>query len=530
MSNPVYYILNQLFYHYSSYEEKIKETAGIFAGLYHIAKNGHMSVGTLHKLWTEYYEEKKRVLPEQVYDYISKLFAGEKIDEWPPPLFDIDRYGSIISFHGSVDRTLIRMIKDPYGILKEIKEKTETIDKEIGYRNRENIEENLRKVLRGEDTIKNEVEIFSKTYFEDLHKWIASYLIEWKKKEQEIRDSKDKWYQRCKKHKLEIPAIKAYYFLSMFKEFVEPSKKFDITKYNEFKILVEDIFRRVYVKPDIFNPSLSTTVYRLLYYLFEKARSADLIQKAKLEQDPLSRPILDNKGELLYQFGAYDTDLDILLEDYFPEKNIQQEPIVNGGDRAKLLLFRRVGLSLMTIGRLVDADLIYTKSYSIANTRSEWSIDTAKVLQLKSELYIHMGRLMDSINASNSAISIYMQIYDGDYCSTGQELWGVQNVAMGPIQLIICSLSYQAWVLHLVGCHEYADIAFKEAEKLGQKINPNPGNRPDNKYYQDKPRPMQHLRDLWGIYHADYLLRINDEESIELAKLITLENLEYTRM
>jgi len=325
-----------------------------------------------------------------------------------------------------------------------------------------------------------------------------------------------------------IPAIQAYYFLSMLKEFVEPARKFDITKYNEFKICTEDIFRNAYVKYDILNPSLSTVVNRLLYYLFEKARSADSIQKAKLDQDPLSRPILDNKGELLYQFGAYDTDLDILLEDYFPNKDIQQEPIINGGDQAKLLLFRRVGLSLMTIGRLRDADLIYSKSYSIAITSLRWSIDAAKILQLKSELYIHMGQLMDSIDAANSAISIYMQIHsDVDYYSTGQELWGVQNIYMNPLHLIICSLSYQAWVLHLASCSDFADIVFKEAEKLVQKIKTNPDYRPTNKYHPKRPKPMQHLRDLWGIYHADCLLRNNDEESIELAKLITLENLEY---
>jgi hypothetical protein len=116
-SNPMHYILYLLFHHYSSYKKKPDETAGILAWLYYIAKSGSNSIGSLYHLCRKYYESKIRSLPDQVYDYLSKLFSGKRPNEWPPPLFEIDRYGSIISFHGSVDRTSVRLIENPLSSL-----------------------------------------------------------------------------------------------------------------------------------------------------------------------------------------------------------------------------------------------------------------------------------------------------------------------------------------------------------------------------------------------------------------------------
>jgi hypothetical protein len=107
ISNPIYYILFQLINHYSGEKKNPCETAEILAGLHYIAESGSMSVGSLYHLWHSYYEKESRKLPVEVFRYLKNMFLQKKLHEWPPPLFDIDRYGSIISFHGSVDRTLV---------------------------------------------------------------------------------------------------------------------------------------------------------------------------------------------------------------------------------------------------------------------------------------------------------------------------------------------------------------------------------------------------------------------------------------
>ena len=89
---------------------------------------------------------------------------------------------------------------------------------------------------------------------------------------------------------------------------------------------------------------------------------------------------------------------------------------------------------------------------------------------------------------------------------------------MGPIQLIICSLAYQAWAEYLTGNSDSANIIFRQAEELMQKINPR------NSAIKIK---TSHLCDLWGIYYADFLRKTG---SLKLAKLVTKENLRYAKL
>ena len=517
VSDPLYFILDNLFMYYSG--DVIKETAEIIAGLHYIAESGSMSIGSLYNLWRIYYAKEIRPLPKQVFKHLSNMF-GTKPYEWPPPLFNIDRYGCIISFHGSVGYTLIQLVKNPEKLIAEISN-SQNIVPDLKARNIENIERNMEHIRQNKRYIERRVNSFRKQYQKDIENWIKSQLEEWNRESKQKTSDDSSVNNECGKldNRLTILAQDAYYFLSMFKEFVEPKGTFDENRYENFRSMFEEIFKTAYIKTDTKREEVATTVNRLLYHLFERANSSEIRRNKGMV-------IVQNKGQLLYQFGAYDTDIDLMLEDYFPDKNLFEEPR-SRDNYEKLLLLRRVGLSLMTIGRLNDAEIIYNKSYDIAIQNKDWLLDAAKVLQLKAELYIHQGRLEDSINDANKAILLYNEKINGKDGSTGDEIWGVQNISMSPIQLVICSLAYQAWALHLAGCKDYADIGFQEAETLAQSLNPEPENRPKNTKYPNRPKPPHHLRDLWGIYHVDYLLKNNDKDSIELAKSITEENLEY---
>jgi tetratricopeptide (TPR) repeat protein len=510
ISDPLYFILRELFDNYFSKTKNPFETAEILAGLHYIAKSGSMSLGSLYNLWRTYYQDqdKSRPLPEKVYIYLSHMFTGRKPYEWPPPLFDIDRYGSIISFHGSVDRTLIKLLEDPAKVIRQMETDLVT-SSELGEGDKEYIERNLEHVRINISLIRDRMDSFQTQYNEYIENWITSSLEQWEEekalKPNHISDKNN----NGRETKLNILPQDAYYFLSMFKEFIEPEKKFDIFRYEKFKSKFQSVYSSVMIEAGIGRGEIATTINRLLYYLFERAAREDLDK---------------SKGKLLYQYGAYETDLDLMLEDYFPDKNVLAEPVVSN-NYEKLLLLRRVGLSLMTIGRLNEAEILYDKSYNVARHNNKWSIDVAKVLQLKSELYIHQGRAEDSMSASNEAIGIYAKEVRGMYCSTGEELWGVQNIAMGPIQLIICSLAYQAWILHLVGCHDQASVTFEEAERLAREINPQ--DHQANQKFQARLGPMHHLRDLWGIYYSDHLLKHGGQDSVILAKSINDENLAY---
>lgn len=515
ISEPIYYILQQLFDHYC--KTKNPDEIAEILGVLHYAATGSMSLGSLFKLWVTFYLKKSRPLPKQVYTYLSYTFTGKKPYEWPPPLFDIDRYGSIISFHGSVDKTIIKLLEDPAKLIRELE--SDSVEySDIESWNRENIDKSLELVRINIDLITDRVNSFREQYSEDIENWINSTLEKWER-EKEMIPNKAYGDKNVVSTNLNIFPQDAYYFLSMFKEFVEPKKEFLIHRYQKFGTRFERVFNSATIEGGLDRGQIVTTINRLLYYLFENAASEGL-KKNK------GKRLEKNKGKLLYQYGAYETDLDLMLEAYFPDKNVLAQPIVSN-DYEKLLLFRRIGLALMTIGQLDMAETLYDKSYNLARQNNKWLLDAAKVLQLKSELYIHQGKLEDSMTASKEAITLYMKEISGLYCSTGEEMWGVQNIAMGPIQLCICALSYQAWVLHLAGCHTQATVTFEEAETLARAINPK--ERGNYLKFTDSPRPMYHLRDLWGIYYADHLLNKSDLDSITLAKSINDENLAYAK-
>ncbi|MFZ3167105.1 MAG: trypsin-like peptidase domain-containing protein [Candidatus Methanoperedens sp.] len=256
--------------------------------------------------------------------------------------------------------------------------------------------------------------------------------------------------------------------------------------------------------PHVESPTIDD-LKPLIEAVYHSCRAGEYEDGYKIYLDRIDQ----KQGILLYQLGAYETDLALMLE-FFPNSDFSKEPlIINSQDKAYLI--RSLGLCLMTVGRLQQALFMYEKSCGIS-LETEDLFNAGKTSQLLSELYIHLGNLNASIKYADQSLEYYRKTKDrwGDCCSLDHEMWGVQNAAMGTPQLTICCLSYKAWAMHLTGDKHGASLMFKQAEELAHTNNPK----------------MHYLRDLWGIYHADHLQQIGDAG---YAKQITEENLKYAK-
>jgi len=270
--------------------------------------------------------------------------------------------------------------------------------------------------------------------------------------------------------------------------------------------LAHKIIKKYYLQSyrDTQDPTIDDLA-PLIEAVYHSCRAGEYEDGYKIYLDKIDK----KQGALLYQMGAYETDLALMLE-FFPQGDLSKEPLINDiCDKAYLI--RSLGLCLMTVGRLQQALSMYTRSRMIS-LEAEAFLDAGKSCQLLSELHIHRGELAISIDCADKAMEYYLKAKEscGERCSPGHEMWGVQNAAMGTPQLTVCCLSYQAWALHLSGDKQEASAIFKRAEKLAHENNPK----------------MYYLPDLWGIYHADHLLLMGDTE---YARKITEDNLKYAQ-
>ncbi len=181
------------------------------------------------------------------------------------------------------------------------------------------------------------------------------------------------------------------------------------------------------------------------------------------------------RGVLVYQLGAYDTDLALALE-FFPDGDVSREPLLSD-PAAREYLVRSVALAYMTLGRLFEAYPMTQRSERLAAQAEDW-LSASKASQLLAELHIHLGQLLQAVTASQSAYD-----YAGRVNSEEERKWEQA-----------CSLAYEAWAWHLIGEDARAGPKFDAAELLQQSRDTAPA----------------HLEDLWGIYYADYLLQIGD--------------------
>ncbi|MBE9136286.1 trypsin-like peptidase domain-containing protein [Nodosilinea sp. LEGE 07088] len=179
-----------------------------------------------------------------------------------------------------------------------------------------------------------------------------------------------------------------------------------------------------------------------------------------------------NRAVLIYQLGAYGTDLN-LLQDFFPVGNTNQTPQVSSPDKQRFIL-NEIGLSLMNMGRLIEAPPFYERSAAGVVSAEDWRNASAAYQNL-AELYAYLGDLSASATAAESALTYAHRVDDEQ-----QKKQKESN-----------SLAYQGWAAHLKGNLDAAQTAFQQAEQLEQQ---------------------QYLYSVPGIQHAEHLYRRRDTD------------------
>lgn len=290
------------------------------------------------------------------------------------------------------------------------------------------------------------------------------------------------------------PLVRAFYY----------SKLQESGKANSVHRRIKDYYLSNSVK--IFSPPTLDSLVPLIEAVYHSCRAGDYDKGYGIYLENIDQ----KKGILVYQLGAYETALG-LMHEFFPNRDSSKDPMLHDPS-AKIYLLRSLGLCMMTVGRLKEALSLYLRCRNVANRIEDW-FNAGKANQLLTELHIHLGELDASKNFAKQAIDNYENSIEkwGESCSLGKELWGVQNIAMGTPQLIICCMAYYAWALHLTGNREESDLRFQQAEKL----------------LRDNNREIHYLRDLWGIYHADYLIKTGRSD---YARRITEENMRYSKL
>lgn len=160
--------------------------------------------------------------------------------------------------------------------------------------------------------------------------------------------------------------------------------------------------------------------------------------------------ILTPDKVLIHNFGAYETDLEILVE-FFPEEDTSKEPMVCDPCHKHLINYE-VGVCLMTIGRLREAEAFYINALNIAlemNDNSKASAD----YRLLAELNIHLGNLKKGIKMSDCSV-YYAKKAGSDENKRKRH-----------------ALATKAWANHLHGDSYEADDGFNEAEELERIIS-----------------------------------------------------------
>ena len=213
------------------------------------------------------------------------------------------------------------------------------------------------------------------------------------------------------------------------------------------------------------------------------------------------------RGRLLYQLGMYGVELDLMRE-FFADRNVRDLPLLSDhGATADLL--RRVGLALMTTGRLDEALDCDDRSAAAALEQGD-EIGGGRAAQVAGEALIHLGRFREARRRFRDARGHYDRAPEATVArSLDGELWGVQNANLGPGELTVCCLAYEAWIDHLRGRDAAAEEGFARAVEVLNSID----------------GTLTALVDLWGVYQVDVLLARGDHA--EAARMIE-DNLDYS--
>jgi len=176
--------------------------------------------------------------------------------------------------------------------------------------------------------------------------------------------------------------------------------------------------------------------------------------------------------------GAWDTNLTTLLE-FFPDRDVHREPRLSKAlDRVFVL--NDVGLSLMDIGRMSEAEVPWERCLTIAWEEKD-AVSIGIALINLAELRSHIGALDKAAQAASESLEVLL----------GTDR-GIHQVA---------ALAWVGWLAYLRGRTAEALKRFREAGSLQGKLDP------------DSP----FLPKLEGAIHAEFLLRQGMDDEARIA-------------
>jgi len=156
-----------------------------------------------------------------------------------------------------------------------------------------------------------------------------------------------------------------------------------------------------------------------------------------------------NRYVLGHELGAYETDLDLLLE-FFPYRDSSKESQVSGSYE-KIWVLNTVGLCLMNMGNLNNAASFYERVTQRVIEAENWKA-TSTIYRNLAELHAYLGSLKASAEATRQALFFVHKTEDKDDQRD--------------------SLAYHGLALSLLGNLSTASNVFLRAEKLAQETDP----------------------------------------------------------
>jgi tetratricopeptide (TPR) repeat protein len=186
---------------------------------------------------------------------------------------------------------------------------------------------------------------------------------------------------------------------------------------------------------------------------------------------------------IIYQLGAYETSLNLLME-FFPDRDISVEARINN-EFAKGVILGWIALSLQCLGYLSQAATFDERAVASMISQEEW-LNASMSYQHLASLYISLGKLETGAQAANQALALARRAKDNMYESF--------------------SLAHQGHATHLLGELKTANEAFVQAEKL----------------QQERDLTVRYLYSHRGINHAEHLRRTGNAD---YARRVTETNL-----
>ncbi len=266
------------------------------------------------------------------------------------------------------------------------------------------------------------------------------------------------------------PLIRSHYFAILSKQGIRKTKQIHEQIKEYYLSVAGDVLE---------HPTLDDLV-PLIEAVHHACQAGTYDEAHRIRRDRISQ----GRSVLIYELGAYETSLALMIE-FFPDGDTSQEPLVsNLKDRSWIL--NAVGIRLMNLGRLSEVVPFYERTIKIKmDITKDWKNASVNYQNLAG-LYFNLGRLAESARAAAEGLQLARRADD----KSGERK----------------SLGYQAWVAHLRGDDVTAGKIFQRVETIEREIDPN----------------INYIYSIGGVMHADHLRRVGNAD---IARRVTEANL-----